>query len=105
MPVFRSGVLWEAWKPNHAGSSPVRMSPKSRSVMLKDPQASPEAQAELQKLTGQLRVPVLVVGSEKINGFETGQWQSALDRAGYPKSAQPGYKPPPETTPTPAPAQ
>ncbi len=71
----------------------------------KDPQASPEAQAELQKLTGQLRVPVLVVGSEKINGFETGQWQSALDRAGYPKSAQPGYKPPPETTPTPAPAQ
>jgi glutaredoxin len=52
----------------------------------KDPQASPEAQAELQKLTGRLSVPVLVVGSDKIDGFETGQWQSMLDRAGYPKS-------------------
>ncbi len=75
----------------------------------KDPQASPEAQAELQKLTGQLRVPVLVVGSDKLNGFETGQWQSALDRAGYPKSAPPGRKPAatpaPAAAPAPAPAQ
>ena len=55
----------------------------------KDPQASPEAQAELQKLTGRLSVPVLVVGSDKIDGFEAGQWQAALDRAGYPKSAPP----------------
>jgi glutaredoxin len=53
----------------------------------KDPQASPEAQAELQKLTGKLSVPVLVVGSDKIDGFEAGQWQAALDRAGYPQSA------------------
>ncbi|PKO62596.1 MAG: glutaredoxin family protein, partial [Betaproteobacteria bacterium HGW-Betaproteobacteria-17] len=53
----------------------------------KDPQASPESQAELQKLTGRLSVPVLVVGSDKIDGFETGQWQAMLDRAGYPKSA------------------
>lgn len=53
----------------------------------KDPQASPEAQAELKKLTGRLSVPVLVVGSERIDGFEAGQWQAALDRAGYPKSA------------------
>ena len=59
----------------------------------KDPQASPEAQAELQKLTGRLSVPVLVVGSDKIDGFEAGQWQAALDRAGYPKSAPPGSKP------------
>lgn len=59
----------------------------------KDPQASPEAQAELQKLTGRQSVPVLVVGSDKIDGFETGQWQAMLDRAGYPKSASPGSKP------------
>jgi glutaredoxin len=65
----------------------------------KDPQASPEAQAELQKLTGQLRVPVLMVGSEKLSGFEAEQWQSALDRAGYPKSAQPGRKPVPAAAP------
>jgi len=59
----------------------------------KDPQASPEAQGELKKLTGRLSVPVLVVGSDKIDGFETEQWHAALDRAGYPKSALPGRKP------------
>ena len=70
----------------------------------KDPQASPEAQAELQKLTGRSSVPVLVIGSDKIDGFESGQWQAALDRAGYPKSAPPGRKPAPAAAPTPAPA-
>ena len=76
----------------------------------KDPQASPAAQAELQKLTGRLNVPVLVVGSDKIDGFETGEWQAALDRAGYPKSAPAGSKPaaapavPPTPTASPAPA-
>ena len=68
----------------------------------KDPQASPEAQAELKKLTGQLKVPVLIVGSDKIDGFESGQWHAALDRAGYPKSALPGRKPMPAATPAPA---
>lgn len=58
----------------------------------KDPQASQETQAELKKLTGQTRVPVIFIGSEKIDGFEAGQWHAALDRAGYPKSAKPGVK-------------
>jgi glutaredoxin len=70
----------------------------------KDPQASPEAEAELKKLTGQLRVPVLVVGSDRIDGFEAGQWQAALDRAGYPKSAPFGSKSVPATASTPTPA-
>ncbi|MDP1929663.1 MAG: glutaredoxin family protein [Thiobacillus sp.] len=61
----------------------------------KDPQASPDAQAELKKLTGKLSVPVLVVGSDRIDGFETEQWNAALDRAGYPKSTLPGSKPAP----------
>ncbi len=71
----------------------------------KDPQASPEAQAELQKLTGRLSVPVLVVGTEKVDGFEANLWQTALDKAGYPKSALPGSKPAapaPSTAKTPA---
>ncbi|MBU1265651.1 MAG: glutaredoxin family protein [Thiobacillus sp.] len=68
----------------------------------KDPQASPESQAELKKLTGRLSVPVLVVGNDKIDGFETGQWQAMLDRAGYPKSAPPGRKPVPAAAPAPA---
>ena len=70
----------------------------------KDPQASPEAQTELKKLTGRSSVPVLIVGSDKVDGFESGQWQAALDRAGYPKSALPGRKPTPEIAPAPAPA-
>ncbi len=70
----------------------------------KDPQASPEAQADLKKLTGNLSVPVLIIGADRIDGFEAGQWQAALDRAGYPKSALPGRKPVPQTATAPAPA-
>jgi len=66
----------------------------------KDPQASPEAEAELKKLTGRLSVPVLKVGTDKIDGFEAGTWQKALDQAGYPKS-KPGGKPAPESPPAP----
>lgn len=65
----------------------------------KDPQANPEAQAELQKLTGRRNVPVLVVGSDKIDGFETGRWQALLDRAGYPKFALPARKAAPAAAP------
>jgi glutaredoxin len=78
----------------------------------KDPQASPEAQAELKKLTGRLSVPVLVVGSDRIDGFEATQWHGALDRAGYPKTGLPGHKattepavPAPAAAPAPTPAR
>ncbi len=53
----------------------------------KNPETSPEDQNALKKLTGELNVPVLLVGSDKIDGFESGQWNAALDRAGYPKSS------------------
>jgi len=69
-----------------------------------NPESDPEAQAALQKLTGRLHVPVLVVGSDKVDGFEANQWQAALDRAGYPKSAPPGSTPKPVAASTPAPA-
>ena len=67
----------------------------------KDPQASAEAQAELKKLTGRLSVPVLTVGGDKIDGFEAGQWQDALDRAGYPKSTVSGRTPARAAAPAP----
>jgi glutaredoxin len=69
-----------------------------------NPEANVEAQATLQKLTGRLHVPVLVVGNDKVDGFEASQWQAALDRAGYPKTPPPGYKPKPVAAATPAPA-
>lgn len=69
----------------------------------KDLQASEAARNEVLKLTGKLNVPILLVGSEKIEGFSAGQWQAALDRAGYPKSALPGRKPVPPPEPVPQP--
>ncbi len=72
-----------------------------------DPSSSPESLEALKKLTGHNQVPVLVVGSDKINGFEEGQWQAALDRAHYPKSSTlPKKAEPPKnasSTPNPTP--
>jgi glutaredoxin len=60
-----------------------------------DLETNEAARSELEKLTGRLNVPVLRVGDEKIEGFETSRWQGALDRAGYPKAALSGGKPAP----------
>jgi glutaredoxin len=51
----------------------------------KNPESG-EDRAALQKLTGRLNVPVLQVGTSKIDGYEVGQWDAALDVAGYPKA-------------------
>ena len=56
----------------------------------KDPQADIEA---FKKLTGGLDVPVLYVGANRIKGYLEGEWDSALDIAGYPRTAPPGFKP------------
>lgn len=47
-----------------------------------------EVQTELTKLTGTLSVPVLLVGSTiQLKGFTPDDWNTALNDAGYPKSA------------------
>jgi glutaredoxin len=56
----------------------------------KDPQGDIEA---FKKLTGGLDVPVLYVGSTRIKGYLESEWDSALDIAGYPRTAPPGYRP------------
>lgn len=43
-------------------------------------------QAELKTLTGDISVPVLKVGRQTLKGFEAGNFNSALDLAGYPKA-------------------
>jgi glutaredoxin len=55
----------------------------------KDPQSDIEA---FKKLTGGLDVPVLYVGSSRIKGYLESEWDSALDIAGYPRTAPPGYR-------------
>ena len=56
----------------------------------KDPQNDVEA---FKKLTGGLEIPVLYVGSNRIKGYFESEWDSALDIAGYPRTAPPGFKP------------
>ena len=55
--------------------------------------ASATAQKELKDLIGGLEVPVLVVGATSLKGYDSGQWASALDEAGYPRSRAPGQPP------------
>lgn len=56
----------------------------------KDPQSDVEA---FKKLTGGIEVPVIYVGSNRIKGYFESEWDSALDIAGYPRSAPPGFRP------------
>ena len=74
----------------------------------KNPESG-EDRAALLKLTGRSNVPVLVVGKDKIDGYEVGQWDAALDKAGYPKAGDLLKKPAPantaEANKTPAPGE
>lgn len=38
---------------------------------------------------GDNSVPLLIIGSSNVKGFDEAQWNSALDAAGYPRSAPP----------------
>jgi glutaredoxin len=58
----------------------------------KDPSSDAEAQKALAAAGGKFRVPTLLVGTDKLEGYEEGAWNASLDRAGYPKSPAPGAK-------------
>lgn len=58
----------------------------------KDPSSDAEAQKLLAAAGGKFRVPTLLVGTDKLEGYEEGAWNALLDRAGYPKSPAPGVK-------------
>jgi len=59
-----------------------------RGVPYKEVDPTPPAeQQKLKQLSGDLKVPVLLIGAENVlKGFEEDRWQSALDSAGYPKT-------------------
>ncbi|MBS4098382.1 MAG: glutaredoxin family protein [Sulfuricella sp.] len=49
--------------------------------------SEPEVSEELQKLSGGLEVPVLLIGkSSPVKGYGSETWDAALDVAGYPKT-------------------
>jgi glutaredoxin len=56
----------------------------------KNAQSNADAQAELKKLTGELKVPVIRIGAHSLKGFEADSWQAALDEAGYARELLPG---------------
>jgi glutaredoxin len=60
----------------------------------RDPMVNQGDADALVKLVGKLEVPVITVGSNHVAGFEAGQWQAALDAAGYPRSLPPGVRAP-----------
>lgn len=73
----------------------------------RDPQINRGDAEALTRLIGGLEVPVIVVGAANVKGFEAGEWNAALDTAGYPRSLPPGVRAPtpqpPLADPQPAP--
>ncbi|MCS0589760.1 DUF4124 domain-containing protein [Massilia norwichensis] len=49
---------------------------------------SDDDKEQLRQLTGKLELPLLVVGSRKVAGFQDAAWQATLNAAAYPRSAQ-----------------
>ena len=77
-------------------------------------QANAAENEALRKVSGGLEVPFLLVGENKLKGYEEGAWNAALDAAGYPRTRLPGQPPATPATPpveepkppsAPAPAQ
>lgn len=44
--------------------------------------------AELQRREGSAQLPILRLGAQRLQGFESGDWQTTLDAAGYPRSSR-----------------
>jgi glutaredoxin len=56
-------------------------------------QTNPTDTEQLRKLSGALEVPFLVVGENKLRGYDEDGWNAALDGAGYPRERLPGQPP------------
>lgn len=59
---------------------------------VRNPSRQAEQDAWKKASAGDNSVPLLVIGSATVKGFEESQWETALDTAGYPRSA-PAMKP------------
>jgi hypothetical protein len=66
----------------------------------KNPQDNADA---FKKLSGGMEIPFLQVGSSRLKGYLESEWDSALDYAGYPRTAI-AARPKPVAAPAPKPA-
>ena len=56
--------------------------------------SQPALQEEFKRLAkGQMQVPLLIVGTATLAGYEEGQWNSTLDAAGYSRTPGPTRRP------------
>jgi glutaredoxin len=59
----------------------------------KDPATDVSANEALRANSGTARVPTLMIGSDKLEGFSEVSWGHALDQAGFPKADAAGNTP------------
>ncbi|MDB5858553.1 MAG: glutaredoxin [Ramlibacter sp.] len=61
--------------------------------------SSNEDAAAFRRLSGEVRVPFLTVGTQQLRGYSETEWSQYLDAAGYPKTSQlpASYRNPPPT--------
>jgi len=71
----------------------------------KDAGTDKAAADAVQQLAGGFFVPLLTLGEAKLKGFDEDSWQSALDVAGYPRTALPGQVAPRPAAAAPKPAE
>jgi len=70
----------------------------TRGVPFNERQVKTPADTEaLQRLSGEMSLPLLAIGSQQLKGFSDATWSQYLDAAGYPKSIRlpAGYRNPP----------
>lgn len=86
---------------------------RQRGIPFRERIASNDADREAwQRQLGELRAPVLTVGSQQLHGLSASEWNNYLDAAGYPRQSQlpANYAPPqpesltPRVAAAPAPA-
>ena len=70
----------------------------------KNPQQPAEQEVFKQLTNGGMEIPLLLIGKQTIKGFQEGEWNSALDAAGYSRNAAPtkATKPDSNAKPTPS---
>lgn len=74
-----------------------------RGVPFREISVTDEASSDgLKKVTGDARVPVMLIGRSMEKGFEEGAYNAALDAAGYPRTSAFTGKPPALPAPKPA---
>jgi glutaredoxin len=94
----------------HCERAKAHLAKRGIPYVSRDPSTSVDANEALRAGGGQARVPTLMIGSEKLEGYAEAAWDAALDKAGYPPAdasaaTAPAISDTPETPPQPTPAR